>query len=1179
MDYNEFHEGNCMQHKTHDKYIARCRRPNTRRRAVSAQPRIESEQARNEVYGAAPECKCGGKREIYRENPPNPGTTPAGTEPGSLRWESSSLTATPPRPPVDTRRRRFESDPVGRIPPQNGQSRSGWGVVGVSSDCPAGGSEVASPALITMRMGPVVGGRFLRPADRCRHCSSPSAPARGGVVTQAPPTLCTTTVALRAARQCGSIQHLQPLLPVSVNHTAAAGEPLDPTRKGSHARKHESRQRGIGQPWSAIGGMATSLSVFIAKAVTKKILEKKNVTDNVKTQPTGKNSKLLHGLIRNATGDRGWLRFFIGTDERLVDRRHFIWSHQFNAGFNQCESSIILTFHQSNNRLTVEVPYTEHDENTARQLRALRVEAMAHLERVSLSPLCAPALLGLKRGKKISRQANVSLKALPAVTGGGGGGCYNRLGLSSEWLRLNGDCYHDAVVEFLKECYLVSRMKLRDKRIIFFSRRRRDSMRSWDMRYLLTGSLVGTQQRAPLETPGSHKTFMMFVCLLSAGRVLKAPVYLALEVRCGVLEIRFRALRLGAIGDLMRLAVSPLTLPRLSASNAEKSSSLIRSGMDRSRVKTTPKGTEAYFKDATLTRHCPRMGLADRLYGHKSYPTRRISTISTTTVAGEDQALRCRYKPPAGGRDTATPFFNPSHNIIGDFLPSSKARWERRKPLSGFSLPRRGNNKELLTAISISRGSGTPPPPSFPPAPAPAKACNETPWVERASDKVATPALHYGVFESSCEIHGRAERSGLQTFLYHGPRGVNYQPNTDLQLCLCLCAASQLTDANHRSLPFPFHFYVPSWLLSFAVRWRHWQNKAILELCFMRLQEKRGGLFQKPSLLPFINTIAKYTEVLLRSGNKHRVPYWLRCLLASAFTGADWRTAVPDLFPRQWRYRVRWRSGDKPVSHSGGPGFESRSSNPDFGFPWFPEIASSKCWDCPLLKAIAESFHVPVIYRCPGVSVLGTRPFVLREYVYVDAFGRLDVHFTFPTLLHSIMWGFMGITELLLRCSFQPYLRLEATVRCDAHVVSRPYRIHTSKYHHNFQRRPYNFMPFTDGLGIAWRPRLTATVSPTYLSLLTTLSPTYLPLLACKAVVRGRTILSVMRESAVLETHWKEMPTEGWQRYCRTSSQAVIRKTRYDLIWSIAISRALIRPWKEDSAGSEGCWAMGGGGE
>ncbi|KAJ8885880.1 hypothetical protein PR048_012086 [Dryococelus australis] len=53
------------------------------------------------------------------------------------------------------------------------------------------------------------------------------------------------------------------------------GEPLTPTRKGIHARRHASRQRGIGQPWPAIGAMATSL----ARTITKKRLGK-TVIDN-----------------------------------------------------------------------------------------------------------------------------------------------------------------------------------------------------------------------------------------------------------------------------------------------------------------------------------------------------------------------------------------------------------------------------------------------------------------------------------------------------------------------------------------------------------------------------------------------------------------------------------------------------------------------------------------------------------------------------------------------------------------------------------------------------------------------------------------------------------------------------------------------------------------------------------
>ncbi|KAJ8898162.1 hypothetical protein PR048_003522 [Dryococelus australis] len=56
-----------------------------------------------------------------------------------------------------------------------------------------------------------------------------------------------------------------------------------------------------------------------------------------------------------------------------------------------------------------------------------------------------------------------------------------------------------------------------------------------------------------------------------------------------------------------------------------------------------------------------------------------------------------------------------------------------------------------------------------------------------------------------------------------------------------------------------------------------------------------------------------------------------------------------------------------------------------------------------------------------GLAVLVTRPFVLREYVYVDALGRLDVYFTFPVPLHSIIWGFMDIAGLILKYSFQPF--------------------------------------------------------------------------------------------------------------------------------------------------------------
>ncbi|KAJ8867448.1 hypothetical protein PR048_031250 [Dryococelus australis] len=60
-----------------------------------------------------------------------------------------------------------------------------------------------------------------------------------------------------------------------------------------------------------------------------------------------------------------------------------------------------------------------------------------------------------------------------------------------------------------------------------------------------------------------------------------------------------------------------------------------------------------------------------------------------------------------------------------------------------------------------------------------------------------------------------------------------------------------------------------------------------------------------------------------------------------------------------------------------------------------------------------------------GLAVLCTRPYILREYAYVDALGRLDVYFTFLAPFHSIVWGFMGITGWLLRCSFQPEVSME----------------------------------------------------------------------------------------------------------------------------------------------------------
>ncbi|KAJ8874550.1 hypothetical protein PR048_025413 [Dryococelus australis] len=64
-----------------------------------------------------------------------------------------------------------------------------------------------------------------------------------------------------------------------------------------------------------------------------------------------------------------------------------------------------------------------------------------------------------------------------------------------------------------------------------------------------------------------------------------------------------------------------------------------------------------------------------------------------------------------------------------------------------------------------------------------------------------------------------------------------------------------------------------------------------------------------------------------------------------------------------------------------------------------------------------------------------TRPFVLREYVYVDALGRLDVYFMFPEPLHAIIRRFMDRQTIpriatvdsikhITRCSFVAWFKL-----------------------------------------------------------------------------------------------------------------------------------------------------------
>ncbi|KAJ8891478.1 hypothetical protein PR048_004006 [Dryococelus australis] len=74
--------------------------------------RADDGEGRGVRYGAAPGCKIGGGGESSLENPSpsdivwhdsptceSPGATPPGIETGSPRWEASSLTTTPPRPP------------------------------------------------------------------------------------------------------------------------------------------------------------------------------------------------------------------------------------------------------------------------------------------------------------------------------------------------------------------------------------------------------------------------------------------------------------------------------------------------------------------------------------------------------------------------------------------------------------------------------------------------------------------------------------------------------------------------------------------------------------------------------------------------------------------------------------------------------------------------------------------------------------------------------------------------------------------------------------------------------------------------------------------------------------------------------------------------------------------------
>ncbi|KAJ8883005.1 hypothetical protein PR048_014844 [Dryococelus australis] len=62
--------------------------------------------------------------------------------------------------------------------------------------------------------------------------------------------------------------------------------------------------------------------------------------------------------------------------------------------------------------------------------------------------------------------------------------------------------------------------------------------------------------------------------------------------------------------------------------------------------------------------------------------------------------------------------------------------------------------------------------------------------------------------------------------------------------------------------------------------------------------------------------------------------------------------------------RARWRSSNSLDSHSGEPGFDSRSGHPDFGFPWFTEITRGEFWDRSVTKAMADVFLNPSCAIC-----------------------------------------------------------------------------------------------------------------------------------------------------------------------------------------------------------------------
>ncbi|KAJ8872085.1 hypothetical protein PR048_025686 [Dryococelus australis] len=76
----------------------------------------------------------------------------------------------------------------------------------------------------------------------------------------------------------------------------------------NHARRHASRQRGIGQPWPAIGAMTTSLSVLIAKLILEETgknqhRHRKNPVDRIEFQIFMHYSEML----RETSFGKGWV--------------------------------------------------------------------------------------------------------------------------------------------------------------------------------------------------------------------------------------------------------------------------------------------------------------------------------------------------------------------------------------------------------------------------------------------------------------------------------------------------------------------------------------------------------------------------------------------------------------------------------------------------------------------------------------------------------------------------------------------------------------------------------------------------------------------------------------------------------------------------------------------------------